>query len=122
MTPELLAMIKDVPAATDEKLEMWRLIQRDPYRAIILSLIARIVEERRVVKDALEPFAKEADNWDGDQYTADETEDGKPIPFPDDTPAFDYGTELTVGDLRRARAASSNREGGEPVDNGDGQP
>jgi len=29
---------------------------------------------------------------------------------------------LYQADLRRARSASSNREGGEPVDNGDGQP
>lgn len=58
MTPELLAMITDVPAATDERLET---VARDlrhhtdthvrMEKGRFLSLIARIVAERKVASD-----------------------------------------------------------------------
>jgi len=57
------------------------------------------IRERDEARKALEPFAKQADRYD-------------PVEGDDDHPLWGAHT-LTIGDVRRARIASSNREGGE---------
>jgi uncharacterized protein with von Willebrand factor type A (vWA) domain len=57
------------------------------------------IRERDEARKALEPFAKQADRYD-------------PVEGDDDHPLWGAHT-LTIGDVRRARSASSNREGGE---------
>ena len=59
MTPKLLAMIKDVKPASDEEIERWTAEYARDYKGLwtfkgtpYLSLIARIVAERKVVETA----------------------------------------------------------------------
>ena len=49
MTPELLAMIKDVKPATDEEIDAWLEGKNLIRYAAVMSLISRIVAERKAV-------------------------------------------------------------------------
>jgi hypothetical protein len=67
--------------------------------------LATAVEGLEEARKVIGPFAAGAENWDDPMYSADMTESGKDIPWPDDTPLYEPTVEyITVGDLRAARA------------------
>jgi hypothetical protein len=70
-----------------------------------LKAIDEAVEALEEARKVIGPFAAGAENWDDPMYSADMTESGKDIPWPDDTPLYEPTVEyITVGDLRAARA------------------